>query len=92
MRELIPICLLLKHVGAIFGLKRNELTTVSCVYKDNNGALTIANAAYPNMTPRTKHITCKYHWFREHLVPGEIEVMRIDTKLQRADIFTKGLP
>jgi hypothetical protein len=92
MRELIPIRLLLQDVGTIFELKRNELTTVSCVWEDNNGALTIANSAYPNMTPRTKHIACKYHWFREHLVPGEIEVMRIDTKLQRADIFTKGLP
>ncbi len=90
MQELIPIWLLLHRVGAVFGLKRHELKTVWCVWEDNNGALT--NAAYPNTTPRTNHIACKYHWFQEHLVPGENELMRIDTKLQRADIFTKWLP
>ena len=43
------------------------------------------------MTPRSKHIAVKYHWFRSHLQEGEIEVRRIDTKVQKADIFTKGL-
>jgi hypothetical protein len=33
----------------------------------------------------------KYHWFRDHVKPGEVEVKKIDTKLQKADIFTKGL-
>jgi predicted alpha-1,6-mannanase (GH76 family) len=49
------------------------------------------NNEYPKMTPRTKHIACKYWWFIEHLREGEIEAKRIDTKLQKADIFTKGL-
>jgi hypothetical protein len=43
------------------------------------------------MTPRTKHIGIKYHWFKEHIVEGEIEVRSIDTKVQKADIFTKGI-
>jgi hypothetical protein len=43
------------------------------------------------MSPRTKDIACKYHWFREQLIPGEIEGLRTDTKKQQADIFTKGL-
>ena len=55
-------------------------------------ALKLANAQFLNMTPRTKHIAIKYHWFRSHLKPGEVECMRIDTKKQKADIFTKGLP
>jgi hypothetical protein len=43
------------------------------------------------MTPRSKHIAIKYHWFKEHLIPGEIEAFRIDSSAQKADIFTKGL-
>jgi hypothetical protein len=43
------------------------------------------------MTPRTKHIAIKYHWFKSHIQEGEIEVRRIDTKVQKADIFTKGI-
>jgi hypothetical protein len=50
-----------------------------------------ATADDPNMTPRTKHIAIKYHWFCSHLKVGEIEIKRIDTAVQKAVIFTKGL-
>jgi len=43
------------------------------------------------MTARTKHIGIKYHWFRSEIKPNEIEILRVSTDLQRADIFTKGL-
>jgi hypothetical protein len=91
MRQLLPVRALLKEIGGYLNIDRDELTHVSCVWEDNNAALKLANAQYPTMSPRTKHIACKYHWFREHLIPGEIEALRIDTKKQRADIFTKGL-
>ena len=45
----------------------------------------------PMTMPRTKHYAIELHWFREHCVPGEIKVKAIDTKVQLADIFTKGL-
>jgi hypothetical protein len=61
------------------------------VIEDNAGCMVLANAQLPNMTPRTKHIAIKYGWFRSHVKEGEIEVVKIDTKLQKADIFTKGL-
>jgi hypothetical protein len=43
------------------------------------------------MTPRSKHYGVKYHWFRSHLKPNNIEVIKIDTADQQADILTKGL-
>ena len=43
------------------------------------------------MISRTKHISIKYHWFRSIIKPLEIEILRIETKEQRVDIFTKGL-
>jgi hypothetical protein len=43
------------------------------------------------MTPRSRRNALKDDWFRQHLVPREIEIRRIDTSMQKADIFTKGL-
>jgi len=40
---------------------------------------------------RTKHIAIKYHFFREHHLSEEIQVKKVDTTYQLADIFTKGL-
>ena len=60
------------------------------VLKDNNGAIATANAI--KMTPSTKNIALKYHFFKIHI--GEesgIELVKIDTNLQKADIFTKGM-
>ena len=54
-------------------------------------ALKLVNALFPNMTPRTKHIAVKYHWFKEHIKEGEIKVRLIDMKIQKADIFTKEI-
>jgi len=91
MRQLLPLRQMINEVAEIFGVERKRLTKLSTVWEDNNGALKMANASYPNMTPRSKHIAVKYHWFHSKLKPGEIEVKRIDTKVQKADIFTKGL-
>jgi hypothetical protein len=91
MRQLLPLRRLVQEVIEPFGIDRSTVTEVSMVWEDNNGVIKMCEAEYPNMTPRSKHIAVKYHWFREHLVPGEIEMRKIDTKVQRADIFTKGL-
>ena len=72
-------------------MKRSEEEKLSCVFEDNRGALTLANTEMPMTTPRTQHYVIKLHWFCKHCVPGEIEVKAIDTKVQLADIFTKGL-
>ena len=91
MRVLLPLRDLVKEVCEDLGIERDELSLVSTVFEDNAGCLILANAPFPNMTPRTKHIAIKYHWFRSHIKFGEIEVVKIDTKVQKADIFTKGL-
>ena len=43
------------------------------------------------MTPRTKHIAVSYHWFREYVLSGVLRILKIDTAVNPADIFTKGL-
>ena len=90
MRDLLPMRRLAKEVAASLGLPADYAATMkSTVFEDNNGALGLATS--PKMTPRTRHIAVKYHFFKEHVKPGEIEIVKIDTKAQKADIFTKGL-
>jgi hypothetical protein len=60
-------------------------------FEDNNAARILATSDPPRLTRCSKHIHSKYHWFREHLIPGEIEIRDIDTDDQVGDIFTKSL-
>jgi hypothetical protein len=66
------------------------------IWEDNVGALTLANLELPQMTPRSKAIGVRYHWFRQYVSrdngeDGGIVIKKVDTKDQVADIFTKGL-
>jgi hypothetical protein len=91
MRDLLPLRGLMDVLATGLNIERTQLTKVSTVWEDNNGALALANKEAPMMTPRSKHIAIKYHWFRDKIKPGEIEVKRIATDEQAADVFTKGL-
>jgi hypothetical protein len=42
------------------------------------------------MTLCSKHYAVKYHWFQEHLIPHKIQLVKIATRDQLSDIFTKG--
>ena len=42
------------------------------------------------MTPISKHIAIKYHWFSQH-VGKEFMIPKTELENQKADIFTKGL-
>lgn len=90
MRELLPIREIVQEMA--LGLKFKEafeIRTYSKIFEDNNGALILASS--PRMTPRSKHIAVKYHFFRSHVASGAIRILRINTEEQKADIFTKGL-
>jgi len=91
LRELIPVRRLLGEIGTVLHLEFcNPSLMHSQVFEDNNGALALAES--PKMTPRTKHIEVKYHWFRDSI--GEkngIVLRKISSEDQKADILTKGL-
>jgi len=61
------------------------------IHEDNAGALTLSNLEPRRMTPRSKHYAVKYHWFREHIGPRNIKIIKIPTESQLGDLFTKGL-
>ena len=90
MRELIPIRALVQEMAISMGHSPIfKIRTYSKVFEDNNGALILASS--PRMTPRSKHIAVKYHFFRSHNANGHIKIIKISTTEQKADIFTKGL-
>jgi hypothetical protein len=91
MRELIPARRLLAEISEKMRLQGDSPVLIkSTVFEDNNGAISTAKAV--KMTPRTKHIAVKYFFFKSQIGPGTgIELVKIDTPLQKADIFTKGM-
>ena len=60
------------------------------VFEDNQGCIDLIHS--PKINPRTRHISIKYHHFREHVRAGHLRIQWISTKDQLADIFTKSLP
>ena len=62
----------------------------STVFEDNNGALQLALSH--KLTPRTKHIAVKYHFFKSKIGGDKgITIKRVDSVENVADIFTKGV-
>ena len=71
----------------------NEIIPVKTpvkTYIDNIGAGFIAQNDVNNS--RTKHIDIRYHLIRDWIAKGTIELFHVDSKDNRADIFTKALP
>nr|GEZ05991.1 hypothetical protein [Tanacetum cinerariifolium] len=54
--------------------------------------LAIAISCNPVQHSRTKHIAVRYHFIKEHVEKGTIELYFVKTDYQLADIFTKALP
>jgi hypothetical protein len=88
IRELLPMRELFQEIGSALKLKCAIPTILhSTVFEDNNGALSLATS--PKILPRTKHIAVKNHHFRSKIGPDKgIIIQRVDTKEQKADIFT----
>lgn len=62
-------------------------TTILC---DNNSAINLSED--PLLHLRVKHVDMKYHFLRERVASGEIDMQYINTNSNVADIFTKALP
>ncbi|KAF0693666.1 Aste57867_15393 [Aphanomyces stellatus] len=60
------------------------------VHCDNQSAIAIAQN--PGHHERTKHISTKYHFVRDQMEKGRIQLSYCPTKLIIADIFTNAIP
>ena len=73
----------------------NDLKIPKCyiksipLYIDSNAALKLTRN--PEFHFKSKHIDVKYHFIREKVKNKEIDIQRVDTKDNLADIFIKPL-
>ncbi|GJY87417.1 hypothetical protein Tco_0502045 [Tanacetum coccineum] len=69
-----------------YGYKYNRIL----MYCDSKS--TIAISCNPVQHLKTKHIDIRYHFIKEHVEKGTLELYFVDTEYQLADLFTKALP
>jgi hypothetical protein len=94
-KDLLPLVAVICELSAAVGLDASFTANIHCmIHEDNVGALTLARLEPHRMTPCSKHYAIKYHWFREKVAdPSQcISLVKIATKDQLGDLFTKGLP
>nr|GFB49170.1 retrotransposon protein, putative, unclassified [Tanacetum cinerariifolium] len=60
------------------------------IYYDSNSAIAIS--CNPIQHTRTKHIDVRYHFIKDHVEKGTIELYFVGTEYQLAELFTKSLP
>eukprot|EP00957_Ditylum_brightwellii_P161211 12274400-Ditylum_brightwellii.AAC.1 len=84
---------LLKELSQQLELDKESLSTASTMWEDSNGALALAIMSMPCMTPCSKHIGVKYHWFHSWInePSNGIVVKHTNSKEQRGNISTKPL-
>ncbi|GJU30878.1 retrovirus-related pol polyprotein from transposon TNT 1-94 [Tanacetum coccineum] len=68
------------------GFHFNKIT----IYCDSKSAIAISYNLVQHS--RTKHIAVRYHFIKEHVEKGTIELYFVKTDYQLADLFNKALP
>ena len=84
--EVCTEILFIKTITDFLGLEISLPITVLC---DNIGAIYIANN--PKNNGRTKHINVKYHFIREYVVDGTVQINFVRSEDNLADPFTKNV-
>jgi hypothetical protein len=91
LRVVLPLHRMIVEVASQLKLLETVKSSIAArVFEDNNGALSLATKQ--KITARTKYFLVKWHHFWDAVNSGEVFIVKIDTKEQRADYLTKGLP
>ncbi|GKC87300.1 retrotransposon protein, putative, unclassified [Tanacetum coccineum] len=69
-----------------YGYKYNRIS----MYCDSMSVIAIS--CNPVQHSHTKHIDIQYHFIKEHVEKGTVELYFVETEYQLADLFTKALP
>ena len=90
-REVLSLRNLLHEACVMLKVTKDfKFIAKSKIFEDNQGALGLSQI--PHLTPRSKHYATKLHFFRSHCKPnGILDIQKIGTKDQVADIYTKPL-
>lgn len=98
-RELLPLRRLVlklhKHglfatpLDTHFSTTHTSTLEASTIYEDNASCVVLAHSEGTKV--RTKHISLKWHRLKDHIKQGDLKVVKIESNLNWADIFTKPL-
>ncbi len=89
-REIIPLLSLAQEVATFGVIHKVETPIMRCkIFEDNEGAVEMTNV--PKMRPRTKHLNIKYHFFRQFVETGILQILHITGEQQIADVLMKPL-
>jgi len=77
----------LRNLLSKMEMKQAEATRI---FVDNKSAIELAKN--PVNHERSKHIDVRFHFIREQVKEGNVELVHVASKEQAADIFTKPLP
>ena len=93
MRSLIHVRALLKEICDTFILAYGDrISTISTVFEDNRACKILAETDPPRLTPRSKSLAIKYHWFRQHIGRKKGIILEdVASALNKADFLTKAL-
>ena len=95
MRSLVHVRALMGEICANFNMAYGDrVSTLSTVFEDNRACKILAETDPPRLTPRSKSLAIKYHWFRSHLGRKNGKGIVIDdvaSALNKADFLTKSL-
>ena len=84
--EVCTYIMFVKMIMEFLGLELERPITIHC---DNVGAIFMENSAKASL--RTKHIAVRYHFKREYIVNGTVEIVFVPLEKNDAYIFTKNV-
>ena len=79
--ELVYIRRLLRELGEV-------MDTPTKLHVDNSGAVELSKDR--KSCHRSRHILRRYFYVREAAAMGEVQVLKVDTKLNQSDVLTKN--
>ena len=75
--------------SSLFQELKINLPMTSTIFSDNQAAIAIVH--HPKIHAHTKHIDISYHFLRDLVKSGTLNLVYVDIHQNLADLFTKGL-
>ena len=80
-RDLFPLIDVTREICTAFLIELSGTAQMHIkIYEDNVGALALGQLEPHHMTPQSKHYAIKSHWFREHIGPRNIALVKISSQ------------
>ena len=89
MKYLIPLRHIMLEISSVFVMKCDSCNSYTTTFGDIKGSIELEKE--PKYRPQTKHLSIKWHHFREHIKRGPSKIVYIETNEKQANIMRKSL-